>query len=164
MPQGRMNVTEIRVANCWPAGDAISSRPIDFYLPLHKWRGRLKRPSVRRKPRDASKLSIWRQDALERAGDLTLKQRRMMETVIASHPKNFAADIGERVIKATRIDRRHWRAGKASFTPCVREEAPPCGDFEMSRFRDWPPQGSNVAIRTPSDNWRRAWVRRRPVQ
>jgi hypothetical protein len=33
---------------------------IDFRLPLHKWLGRLNRTSVRREPRDASKLSIWR--------------------------------------------------------------------------------------------------------
>jgi hypothetical protein len=120
-----MNVTEIRVANCWPAGDAISSRPIDFYLPLHKWRGRLKRPSVRRKPRDATELSIWRQDALERAGDLTLKRRQMMEIVIADYPKNIAADFGGARYQGNQDRWSTLARWRASIKPCVQERNRP---------------------------------------
>ncbi len=45
--------------------------------------------------RDTGKLSAWRQDASERLGKLTLRQRQIMDMVLAGHPsKNIAADIG----------------------------------------------------------------------
>jgi two-component system, chemotaxis family, CheB/CheR fusion protein len=44
--------------------------------------------------RDASKLSVWRRDASERVGSLSLRQRQIMEMVIAGQPsKNIAADL-----------------------------------------------------------------------
>ena len=43
---------------------------------------------------DASKLSGWRNDAAERVGKLTRRQRQIMELVLAGHPsKNIAADL-----------------------------------------------------------------------
>ena len=45
--------------------------------------------------RDTTKLSAWRRDASERVGKLTLRQRQIMELVLAGHPsKNIAADLG----------------------------------------------------------------------
>jgi two-component system CheB/CheR fusion protein len=45
--------------------------------------------------RDTAKLSAWRRDAFERVGKLTLRQRQVMEMVLAGHPsKNVAADLG----------------------------------------------------------------------
>jgi two-component system, chemotaxis family, CheB/CheR fusion protein len=45
--------------------------------------------------RDTSKLSAWRRDASERVRKLTLRQRQIMEMVLAGHPsKNIAADLG----------------------------------------------------------------------
>jgi two-component system CheB/CheR fusion protein len=44
--------------------------------------------------RDTAKLSAWRRDASERVGKLTLRQRQVMEMVLAGHPnKNIAADL-----------------------------------------------------------------------
>jgi len=44
--------------------------------------------------RDASKLSVWRRDASERVRSLSLRQRQIMEMVIAGQPsKNIAADL-----------------------------------------------------------------------
>ena len=44
--------------------------------------------------RDTTKLSEWRQDASERLGKLTSRQRQIMEMVLAGHPsKNIAADL-----------------------------------------------------------------------
>jgi two-component system CheB/CheR fusion protein len=44
--------------------------------------------------RDTNKLSAWQQDASERMGKLTLRQRQVMEMVLAGHPsKNIAADL-----------------------------------------------------------------------
>jgi two-component system CheB/CheR fusion protein len=43
---------------------------------------------------DASKLTAWRNDAAERLGKLTQRQRQIMELVLAGHPtKNIAADL-----------------------------------------------------------------------
>jgi two-component system, chemotaxis family, CheB/CheR fusion protein len=45
--------------------------------------------------RDATKLSAWRRDASERVGNLTPRQRQIMELVLTGHPsKNIAADLG----------------------------------------------------------------------
>jgi two-component system, chemotaxis family, CheB/CheR fusion protein len=44
--------------------------------------------------RDTTKLSAWRRDASERLDKLTLRQRQIMEMVLAGHPsKNIAADL-----------------------------------------------------------------------
>jgi two-component system CheB/CheR fusion protein len=44
--------------------------------------------------RDTTKLSAWRRDASERVGKLTLRQRQIMDMVLAGHPsKNIAADL-----------------------------------------------------------------------
>lgn len=43
---------------------------------------------------DVTKLPAWRQDAAERVGKLTSRQRQIMELVLARHPsKNIAADL-----------------------------------------------------------------------
>jgi two-component system, chemotaxis family, CheB/CheR fusion protein len=44
---------------------------------------------------DATKLSVWHEDAAARIGRLTPRQRQIMEMVLAGHPsKNIAADLG----------------------------------------------------------------------
>jgi two-component system CheB/CheR fusion protein len=44
--------------------------------------------------RDRTKLSAWRRDASERVGNLTSRQRQIMDMVVAGHPsKNIAADL-----------------------------------------------------------------------
>jgi two-component system, chemotaxis family, CheB/CheR fusion protein len=44
---------------------------------------------------DATKLSVWHEDAAARIGKLTPRQRQIMEMVLAGHPsKNIAADLG----------------------------------------------------------------------
>jgi two-component system CheB/CheR fusion protein len=45
--------------------------------------------------RDARTLLAWQDSAAERIADLTLRQRQIMEMVLAGHPsKNIAADLG----------------------------------------------------------------------
>jgi two-component system CheB/CheR fusion protein len=45
--------------------------------------------------RDATKLSAWRASAANHVAVLTLRQRQIMELVLAGHPsKNIAADLG----------------------------------------------------------------------
>jgi two-component system, chemotaxis family, CheB/CheR fusion protein len=45
--------------------------------------------------RDSSKLSAWREDAATHVAGLTVRQRQVMEMVLAGHPsKNIAADLG----------------------------------------------------------------------
>jgi two-component system CheB/CheR fusion protein len=45
--------------------------------------------------RDSSKLFAWREDAARHVAALTLRQRQIMELVLAGHPsKNIAADLG----------------------------------------------------------------------
>jgi len=45
--------------------------------------------------RDAAKLSARREDAADHVAGLTLRQRQIMELVLAGHPsKNIAADLG----------------------------------------------------------------------
>jgi hypothetical protein len=51
------------------------------------------------------------------AGDLTLKQRRMMETVNASHPKNFAVDLGGARYQGNQDRWSTLARPKASFKP-----------------------------------------------
>jgi two-component system CheB/CheR fusion protein len=44
---------------------------------------------------DATKLSAWREDAADHVAGLTIRQREIMELVLAGHPsKNIAADLG----------------------------------------------------------------------
>jgi two-component system CheB/CheR fusion protein len=44
---------------------------------------------------DASKLVAWREDAANHLQGLTLRQRQIMEMVLAGHPsKNIACDLG----------------------------------------------------------------------
>jgi two-component system, chemotaxis family, CheB/CheR fusion protein len=58
--------------------------------------------------RDTAKLSAWRRDASERVGKLTLRQRQIMEMVLAGHPsKNIAADLS--------ISRRTVESHRASI-------------------------------------------------
>jgi two-component system CheB/CheR fusion protein len=55
--------------------------------------------------RDTAKLSAWRRDASERVRKLTLRQRQVMEMVLAGHPsKNIAADlsISQRTVESHR--------------------------------------------------------------
>jgi two-component system CheB/CheR fusion protein len=45
--------------------------------------------------KDATKLSIWREEAVNHIARLTPRQRQIMELVLAGHPnKNIAADLG----------------------------------------------------------------------
>jgi len=45
--------------------------------------------------RDSAKLSAWREAAVARLASLTVRQRQIMELVLAGHPsKNIAADLG----------------------------------------------------------------------
>ncbi len=45
--------------------------------------------------RDSTKLSAWRQEASGHVANLTLRQRQIMEMVLAGHPsKNIASDLG----------------------------------------------------------------------
>jgi two-component system CheB/CheR fusion protein len=45
--------------------------------------------------RDASKLVLWREEAASHIAGLTVRQRQIMEMVLAGHPsKNIAADLG----------------------------------------------------------------------
>ncbi|MEA2740266.1 MAG: two-component system, chemotaxis family, CheB/CheR fusion protein [Acetobacteraceae bacterium] len=45
--------------------------------------------------RDSGKLSAWRKDAANHVAGLTVRQRQVMEMVLAGHPsKNIAADLG----------------------------------------------------------------------
>jgi two-component system CheB/CheR fusion protein len=45
--------------------------------------------------RDASKLDAWREEAANHLAGLTLRQRQVMDLVLAGHPsKNIAADLG----------------------------------------------------------------------
>ncbi len=45
--------------------------------------------------RDASKLVLWREEAASNVAGLTVRQRQIMEMVLAGHPsKNIAADLG----------------------------------------------------------------------
>jgi two-component system CheB/CheR fusion protein len=45
--------------------------------------------------RDSSKLSAWREDAIDRVATLTPRQRQIMELVLAGQPsKNIASDLG----------------------------------------------------------------------
>jgi two-component system, chemotaxis family, CheB/CheR fusion protein len=44
---------------------------------------------------DATKPSAWREDAADHVAGLTIRQREIMELVLAGHPsKNIAADLG----------------------------------------------------------------------
>jgi two-component system CheB/CheR fusion protein len=50
---------------------------------------------AREQSRDANKLFAWRETAANRIAGLTLRQRQIMELVLAGHPsKNIAADLG----------------------------------------------------------------------
>ncbi|WP_245412181.1 CheR family methyltransferase [Methylocella silvestris] len=45
--------------------------------------------------KDAAKLSVWREDAANRIAGLTMRQRQIMDLVLAGRPnKNIAADLG----------------------------------------------------------------------
>jgi len=45
--------------------------------------------------RDAGKLLLWRETAANQVAGLTVRQRQIMELVLAGHPsKNIAADLG----------------------------------------------------------------------
>ena len=72
--------------------------------------------------RDSSKLFAWREDAARHVAALTLRQRQIMELVLAGHPsKNIAADLGisQRTVENHRAAIMH-KSGAASLPALAR--------------------------------------------